>query len=265
MGDHFAVAASELEWVEISPEMTMVLGRGQIARAPAPSSAVALIFEFGGPDALPALRYAPRPETADGAEGATLITLLIGKAAFLRIAGATPPDTALRGYHLPADLRTIALALRDCTMSGEAQTVYRAAKSIELFCETVRLLGEGQLIPLASEGQLSAADTRRVIVARRIIDERWAEKLTLDAIARSCGLNRAKLTRGFRQMFDCTIAEAISEKRLQEARHMLRTTDMPVSSIGYETGYLNNASFTRAFGRRFGAPPSNFRASQMAA
>ena len=33
---------------------------------------------------------------------------------------------------------------------------------------------------------------------------------------------------------------------------MLLTTDKPVSSIGYENGYLNNASFARAFSRRFG-------------
>jgi AraC family transcriptional activator of pyochelin receptor len=43
---------------------------------------------------------------------------------------------------------------------------------------------------------------------------------------------------------------------------MLRTTDLPVSSIGYENGYLNNASFARAFSRRFGLSPSDFRACQ---
>lgn len=267
MGDHVAVAALRLEWVEVSPEMTMLLGRAPPGDAPTPPSPVALVFEFGGDGALPTVRYEPRLGlgTPIGAEGSTLLTLLIQKSAFIRIAGSAPPEEAQRGYHLPADLRAITMALRDCSMSGEAQTVYRLAKSIELFCETIRLMADGQLVPLASDGQLSAADSRRVIVARRIIDERWAEKLTLDTIARACGLNRAKLTRGFRQMFDCTIAEAISEKRLQEASRMLRTTDMPVSSIGYESGYLNNASFTRAFGRRFGSPPSNFRACRSAA
>ncbi|MGD9815006.1 MAG: helix-turn-helix transcriptional regulator [Hyphomonadaceae bacterium] len=103
-------------------------------------------------------------------------------------------------------------------------------------------------------------DTRRVIAARRLIDERWGQKLTLDGIARACGLNRAKLTRGFRDLFGCTVAEALAERRLHQARHMLLTTDLPVSSIGYENGYLNNASFARAFGRRFGVSPSDLRA-----
>lgn len=267
MGDRIAVAAPRLEWVEVSPEMTMLLGHAPRGDAPTPPSPVALVFEFGGAVALPTVRYEPLPRRDHAADvnGATLLTLLIQKSAFIRIAGCAPPEEAQRGYHLPADLRAITNALRDCPMTGEALKVYRLAKSIELFCETIRLMAHDQLVPLTSDGQLSVADSRRVIVARRIIDERWAEKLTLDTIARGCGLNRAKLTRAFRQMFDCTIAEAISEKRLQEASRMLRTTDMPVSSIGYESGYLNNASFTRAFGRRFGAPPSNFRACRSAA
>ena len=92
-----------------------------------------------------------------------------------------------------------------------------------------------------------------------------AETATLDGISRACGLNRAKLTRGFRDLFGCTIAQALAERRLSHARRMLLSTDKPVSSIGYENGYLNNASFARAFGRRFGVSPSDYRARQVAA
>jgi AraC family transcriptional activator of pyochelin receptor len=103
------------------------------------------------------------------------------------------------------------------------------------------------------------------VAARQIIEDRAAEKLTLDYIARSCGLNRSKLTRGFKALFDCTVAEAIAERRLETARRMLLSTDLPVSSIGYVAGYQNNASFTRAFGRRFGRTPSDLRLGDLAA
>jgi AraC family transcriptional activator of pyochelin receptor len=46
---------------------------------------------------------------------------------------------------------------------------------------------------------------------------------------------------------------------------MLLTTDLPVSSVGYESGYMNNASFSRAFGRRFGRSPTDFRSAPLAA
>ncbi len=66
-------------------------------------------------------------------------------------------------------------------------------------------------------------------------------------------------------MFRCSIGEALAEQRLSQASRMLLTTDLPVSSVGYENGYLNNASFARAFGRRFGKSPSDFRIDQAAA
>ena len=259
MGQALPIAgsAASMEWIEVSPEMTALLGRGGWAAAPLPHDPVWLVFGFD-----PAtLRFASEPDEHDEAR----LVFAVARAALLRMGGREPIGQDGRGYHLPTELRAIALALRDCAMAAEPRNVYRLAKSLELFCETIRLLREAALVPLAAEGGLSFADTRRLIDARRIIDERWHEKLTLETIGRACGLNRAKLTSGFKHMFACTIAEALAERRLGQARRMLLTTDLPVSSIGYENGYLNNASFARAFGRRFGLSPSDYRACGMAA
>jgi AraC family transcriptional activator of pyochelin receptor len=65
-------------------------------------------------------------------------------------------------------------------------------------------------------------------------------------------------------MFDCSVTEAIAERRLNGAHRMLLVTDLPVSSIGYRCGYRNNASFARAFTRRFGMAPTQLRASAAA-
>ncbi len=234
------------DYVEVSPEMTLALDG---ANAPLPPDAMAIAFSLDG-----------EPSVVVNAEpgGEAQIVLWIERAAFIRVGGGAGRDT--HAYHLPTELRTIALAIRDSALAGETLKVYRLGKSIELLCETIRMLDAGALTPMGANGALSMDDTRRVIAARRLIDERWGQKLTLDGIARACGLNRAKLTRGFRDLFGCTVAEALAERRLHQARHMLLTTDLPVSSIGYENGYLNNASFARAFGRRFGVSPSDLRA-----
>lgn len=247
------------EFVEVSPEMTLLLGTGALGAAPAPAQSIALMFDIDC--SAPTLRFEAQPDCAKLGDG---LVLLIQRAAYERV-GGRPLEQCESGAHLPSALRAIVIAIRECSLSGETRKIYRLGKSIELLCETIRSIDAGELVPLASEGVLSAEDTRRVIAARRIIDERWSEKLTLDGMARACGLNRAKLTRGFREVFNCTVAEALAERRLSHASRMLRTTDLPVSSIGYENGYLNNASFARAFGRRFGLSPSDFRACQAAA
>jgi AraC family transcriptional activator of pyochelin receptor len=250
-----------IEWIIVSPEMTTVLGDGPIGRAPLPPEPVLMRFAVGADDA-PSLRIGGLDEDDDAPDA---IRLIISRRALLRLGGRAPTAADRCGYHLPTELRTIALSLADWPLAGEARDVYRLAKSIELSCETVRLLRDGKLLPLASDGGLSFADTQRLIEARRLIDERWHEKLTLDSIARACGLNRAKLTSGFRTLYACTVAEALAARRLDHARRMLRTTDKPVSSIGYENGYLNNASFARAFNRHFGLSPSDYRACRIAA
>lgn len=249
-------AEAAREHVEVSPEMTLLLGAGPVADAPLPPDAIALAFNVDG---APVLSFDLDCDLTSDAR----LVLVVQRSAFERVGGVLPGDS--RSYHLPSALRAIVLAIRDCALTHETRTVYRLGKSIELLCETIRLTQADDLVPLASEGVLSLDDTRRVVAAKRMIDERWGEKLTLDKIARACGLNRAKLTRGFRDMFNCSIAEALAERRLNQASQMLRTTDLPVSSIGYENGYLNNASFARAFGRRFGLSPSDFRACQAAA
>ena len=100
---------------------------------------------------------------------------------------------------------------------------------------------------------------------RRLVDERWHEKLTLDGIARACGINRDKLSRGFRTIYNSTVADVLAENRLSGARRMLLATDLPVATVGYRCGYLNNASFTRAFSRRYGLAPSLLRHGAIAA
>ncbi len=247
------------EFVEVSTEMTLLLGAGPLGCAPLPPNYIALSFDADS-DA-PAIAFDLSPNLAS-LSAETRLTLVIERAAFLRVGGVIPSSLE---FHLPSALRAIVRAIREAGLSGQTRTIYRLGKSIELLCETIQLLATEELLPLAGEGALSLEDTRRVVAARRIIDERWNEKLTLDTIARACGLNRAKLTRGFRDMFKCSIAEAIAEQRLSQAKRMLLTTNLPVSSIGYENGYLNNASFARAFGRRFGVSPSDLRACAAAA
>lgn len=261
--------SGQVQRIDVSPEFTTVVGRGPFDTRGLPPNAIGFLFAWGGTGAPASLRIVEPVQAAllldDEGEPPGRVFLFVTPEALGRIGGAAPDEADRRGYHLPSELLTIAIAARDTAMEGEALTVYRAGKAMELLCETLRLRREGRLIPTPLGGAISLADSRRIMEARRMIDERCHEKLTLDSIARACGLNRAKLTRGFREMFDCTIAEALTERRLQQAQQMLQTTDLPVSTIGYQAGYLNNASFARAFTRRFGACPSDFRARRAVA
>jgi transcriptional regulator GlxA family with amidase domain len=71
------------------------------------------------------------------------------------------------------------------------------------------------------------------------------------------------LHRTFATVFDHTPHHTIAGLRLQEARRMLTSTDIPVSVICKLVGYSSAPSFTKLFRATFGAPPSAFRPSSM--
>lgn len=243
--------------VIVSPEMTTFVGSGPCDRLLLPPDALLLGFGDIGEPVVRTLTF--RQLESEG----HLLVFAVSRAACRRLFGDLP-DVDARWY-LPSDLRTLgqSIVAPDCD-AGAADTL-RLARSIELLCQFFAALRAGALVPVDGQPSLTESDIARIAAARRIVDTRWHEKLTIDDIAKSCGINRDKLTRGFRELYRCSVAEALSDRRLRQARQMLAASDLPVASIGYRCGYLNNASFTRAFSRRFGMAPTAMRRVGVAA
>ena len=248
--------------VEVSDEMLALIGSGPLVAGSWPQEAAAFAFEMAGADGSATLRYWAEAEGATEDALRAQVILIVARSACRRIFSQLPNREGM--FHIPPKLRAIVAAVLHCPLPEPARTTLRLAKSIELLCETFILLQQGALVS-ARDAQLSYHDCQRIHAARQLIETRWNEKLTLDSIASACGLNRSKLARGFRDMFNTSVADVIIEQRLGEARQMLLATELPISSIGYRCGYLNNAAFTRAFSRRYGAAPSSYRSAALTA
>jgi AraC family transcriptional activator of pyochelin receptor len=253
-----------MEAIDVSPEMLTLVGIGALGEHRWPTSPVAFEFDFGSPVTC-RFHESPTIRAFDQGDDEQRLIFIIAREACERLFGGPLLLEDDATHFLPAELRVMALAIRDCAFAPATALPYRLAKSIEMMCELMSALGAGRLAPAGVGANLSQLDLQRITAARQLIDDQWHEKLTLDQIARSCGVNRSKLSRGFRDLYHCTVSEALSERRLAEARRQLIATDLPVSLIGYRNGYLNNAAFTRAFGRRFGQSPTDFRACGVAA
>ena len=250
--------------VNVSPEMTCIIGGWPASGAALPSAAMTLLVSLDCPARVRIFADAGTSEWRPLC-GERTIALVVTREALARLFDWSPDAANGREFFLDPDTAGIADQIVGARYGVEAQTTYRLGKSIELLCEVTTRLKDGRSQPAHRDLSLSQVDSEKLGAARAIIDAQWSEKLTLGAIARQCGLNRTKLSRGFRELYRCSVSEALTDKRLAEARRQLLATDLPVSVIGYRTGYSNNASFSRAFGRRFGHSPSEFRSSGAAA
>jgi transcriptional regulator GlxA family with amidase domain len=85
------------------------------------------------------------------------------------------------------------------------------------------------------------------------------EDLTVEAISEHANLSPRHFTRKFKAEFGITPADFVEELRLDEARWLLVNASDAVEKVAKDVGYSNDETFRRAFARRFGVVPSDYR------
>lgn len=91
------------------------------------------------------------------------------------------------------------------------------------------------------------------IVAMRLLDGRT----DIDGTARLAGMSVQGLQRRLRQKGD-TYREVVEAARKARALALLQETDLRIVDVALQLGYEDHASFTRAFKRWYGYPPSEW-------
>ena len=100
---------------------------------------------------------------------------------------------------------------------------------------------------------------RHLLRARDLADRSYSEPLDLEALARTAHVSPRHFSRSFRSTFGETPHQYLLTRRLERARHLLRTTDLSVAGICLEVGFTSVGSFTTTFRRRVGVSPTEYR------
>lgn len=166
-------------------------------------------------------------------------------------------DFLLRNEPLSMPMMMAMDQMLDNSFAGDLRRVHLEAKATELVCLFSQVLNErpGDIVPV----KLTARDIEALHEVRRVLSCRIDERPGIEALSRHAGINRNKLTYGFRHLFDQTISGFCLDARLQEAMKLLRDTDLPVGTIANRIGYGQASAFSTAFRRRFGVTPLQAR------
>lgn len=93
------------------------------------------------------------------------------------------------------------------------------------------------------------------------IQTRLDEDLPLDRLARLAGMSRFHFLRRFRAVTGETPKQYVLRLRVERAALRLLLVRSSVIDVALDCGFHNHETFTRAFRRRFGTSPSDYRTS----
>jgi YesN/AraC family two-component response regulator len=107
--------------------------------------------------------------------------------------------------------------------------------------------------------QQASRSTQLFNEALAVLKANIADPPGLVALARQHGTNERKLTEVFREHVGMSVYEYLNELRMEVGRQLLEASDIQIQVIAARVGYSNAGDFTRAFRRRFGVGPREYR------
>jgi AraC-like DNA-binding protein len=92
-----------------------------------------------------------------------------------------------------------------------------------------------------------------------LIQRRIADPPPLSELAETCGLSSTRFSELVNRLFHLTPKQLVLKARVDEALHLLATTNQPLSEIALATGFCDQSAFTRHFRKLTGHTPGAFR------
>lgn len=116
-----------------------------------------------------------------------------------------------------------------------------------------------ELAVRVAEGMASGQDKRILRVCRYIESHYQDAGLSLEQAAEYAGVSPAHLSRSFTAAMQKNFTAYLNEYRVESAKKLLETTELPAQEVGYLTGFCSMATFFRVFKKITGVTPKQYR------
>ncbi len=95
--------------------------------------------------------------------------------------------------------------------------------------------------------------------AVNFMEYNYQRELTVEEVADACKLNRSYFSKLFKESMGCPPQEFLIRLRLSKAADQMKGTKAPIGEIAAACGYPNQLHFSRAFKKRYGVSPREWR------
>lgn len=177
-------------------------------------------------------------------------------------------DSLRQTPQLPAYARhiifyRISVVVRECGLPNANQRLEALMnkEGDEAFFETLQALCASLAERFQSQNVLSGDLTYRRIID--FLDAHYCDQnMSLMLLANQFNMSIPYMSRFFLEHSGVNFVDYLSQKRMQRACELLRTTDDPVREIVEKVGYCNVSSFTRKFSELYDVTPGRFRSKR---
>lgn len=145
-------------------------------------------------------------------------------------------------------------------------------KELEAGCSAGRLYADSLATALAVHLVKSYASVEPVIRnykgglpqyklrrALEFINDNLAEDLSLASVAAAANSSESHFARLFKQSTGRAPYQYVTERRVECAKHLLATTDLPLTEIALLVGFSSHSHFTAVFRKLTGITPKAYR------
>ncbi len=113
--------------------------------------------------------------------------------------------------------------------------------------------------PFAVLSRARQAEDRTIARCQEWVAEHYDHEAPVSAMASLSGLAERSFKRRFKTATGMPPMEYVQTLRLEEAKHMLETTELSVEAVADEVGYGDASFFSRLFRRNVGLTPAQYR------
>lgn len=93
----------------------------------------------------------------------------------------------------------------------------------------------------------------------KYLKQNYSSKITLRALAEKFSCCESMLIKNFKKEYGTTIMSALMDIRLQKAAEILKNSRLSVKEISSLCGFAEQNYFSKAFSKKFGCSPNEFR------
>ena len=136
-----------------------------------------------------------------------------------------------------------------------------AERDIRLVAKQARIARELERFQAEARPETEGMAREVADILRSIHDNLFDPRLNVASVKEWCAIRNNNISSRFRWAVGLGIREYIERLRLEAAAQLLREEDLEVYLVAMAVGYDHQETFCRAFQRRLGRPPSEYRLS----